>query len=85
MSNSNETELTLKLRDEVFLPALQEASGRARAMVDEPSILLNATVQAFGEMLVQVIGAKAAAHLLHGFADHIASHEPEKPSSSMSN
>jgi len=79
MSNSNEAELTLKLRDEVFLPALQEASGRARAMVDEPSILLNATVQAFGEMLVQVIGAEATAHLLRGFADHIASHEPAKP------
>jgi len=78
MSNSNETELTLKLRNEVFLPALQEATGRGRAMTDNPSILLNATVQAFGEMLVQVIGPKAAAHLLHGFADHIATHDSEK-------
>lgn len=83
MSDSNETELTVKLRNEVFLPALQEASGRAREIVDNPSILLNATVQAFGEMLVQVIGAKAAAHLLHGFADHIATHEPEKRASDM--
>ena len=80
MSDSNETELTLKLRDEVFLPALQEATGRARKITDKDSVLLDATVQAFGEMLVQVIGAKAAAHLLRGFADHIAAHELEKRS-----
>jgi len=80
VSNSNETELTLKLRDEVFLPALQAAAGRGREMTDNPSILLNASVQAFGEMLVQVIGAKAAALLLHGFADHIAAHEAAKDS-----
>lgn len=79
MSNSNETELTLQLRDEVFLPALQEATGRGREFTDDNSILLNATVQAFGEMLVQVIGPKAAAVLLRGFADHIAAHESDKP------
>jgi hypothetical protein len=77
MSDSKDTEMTLKLRDEVFLPALQQASAKAREMTDNPSLLLNATVQAFGELLVQVIGAKAAAHLLRGFADHIAAHENE--------
>jgi hypothetical protein len=77
MPNSNEAAMTLKLRDEVFLPALREATGRARGLTDDPSILLNASVQAFGELLVQVIGAKAAAHLLHGFADHIAAQEAE--------
>ena len=83
MSNSNEAELTLQLRDEVFLTALQEATRRGREITDNPSILLNATVQAFGEMLVQVIGPQAAAHLLHGFADHIAAHGPQKRGSDM--
>ena len=75
MSISDDTELTLKLRDEVFLPALRQASARGLEITEDPSLLLNATVQAFGEVLVQMIGSQAAIYLLHGLADHIASNE----------
>ena len=73
MSQYGNSEITNRLRNEVFLPALQEASARAREIDDAPANLLNASVMAFGDMLVQVIGQDATVHLLRGFADHLES------------
>jgi hypothetical protein len=60
-----------RLRTEVFLPALQEAARKASQIDSMPANLLNASVLAFGDMLVQIIGQDAAVHLLRGFADHL--------------
>lgn len=66
-----------RLRNEIFLPALQEAAGRAREVDSTPANLLNGSVMAFGDMLVQLIGLDATVHLLRGFADHLESTRPK--------
>ncbi len=65
-----------RLRTEVFLPALQQAASKASQIDSTPANLLNASMLAFGDMLVQLIGQDGAVHLLRGFADHLESVKP---------
>ena len=76
MSDYGSDAVANRLRNEVFLPALQEAAGKAREIDSTPANLLNASVMAFGDMLVQLIGRDGAVHLLRGFADHLESTKP---------
>jgi len=76
MSNYGDNDVSNRLRNEIFLPALQDASVRAREIDDNAANLLNASVMAFGDMLLQILGRDATVHLLRGFADHLASSPP---------
>ena len=71
MSGSGDKYIANRIRDEVFLPALQEAARRAREVDTTPANLLNGVVGAFSEMLVSLIGPAGTAHLLRGLAEHI--------------
>lgn len=64
-------QLSNRLRQEVFLPALQEAVRRARALDPSGSAVLNASVLSFGDMLIEVLGPADTVRVLRGFADHI--------------
>ena len=71
MSGSNDEDIANRIRDEVFLPALQEAARRAREIDATPANLMNGIVGAFSGMLISLVGPAGTAHLLRGLADHI--------------
>lgn len=71
MSGSDDEYIANRIRDEVFLPALQEAARRAREIDATPANLLNGIVGAFSGILTSLIGPAGTAHLLRGLADHI--------------
>ena len=71
MSGSDDEHIANRIRDEVFLPALQEAARRAKEIDATPANLMNGIVGAFSSMLVTLVGPAGTAHLLRGLADHI--------------
>lgn len=72
MSSSDAYELAQQIRDQVMLPALQAAAARAQEISSSPEIFFNAAVESFAELLFQLVGPVAAAHVLRALADHIA-------------
>ena len=69
-------ELVQQLAQEYIEPALQLALKSA-AGKGTPLEILSAMANAYGSLLVDLLGHKAAASFLRGHADHIAAREVE--------
>ena len=73
-------ELVNQLALEIMEPALQKAIKEAREKAS-PIEIMSALANAYGGFLVEMLGPKAAASLMRGHADHIASREQAEVSS----
>ena len=67
-------ELVNKLAVEIMEPAIQKAIKDARGL-GSPMEIMSALANAYGGFLVESLGHKAAASLMRGHAEHIASRE----------
>jgi len=74
MSLSENRELVNKLAIEVMEPALQAAMREANGK-GSPIEIMSALANAYGALLIELLGKKAAESLLRGLADHIAARE----------
>jgi hypothetical protein len=72
-------ELVNKLAREIMEPALQKALKEARDKAS-PVEIMSALANAYGGFLVDLLGARAAASLMRGHADHIATREQSQVS-----
>ena len=73
-SLSENRELVNKLALEVMEPALQAAMREANGK-GSPIEIMSALANAYGALLMELLGKKAAESLLRGLADHIAARE----------
>ncbi len=73
-SLSEDRELVNKLALEVMEPALQAAMREANGK-GSPIERMSALGNAYGALLMELLGKKAAESLLRGLADHIAARE----------
>jgi hypothetical protein len=70
------TELVNQLATDIMEPALQSALKSAEGKATSIE-LMSALANAYGSLLVDLLGHKAAASYMTGHANHIASLEPE--------
>lgn len=74
---TDDLNITQKIRSDVFLPALQHAAGLAVKLNGSPNDMLNGAMMAFGDMMLTLTGKQAAVLLLKGLADHLDKHSPD--------
>jgi hypothetical protein len=67
-------ELVNQLALEIMEPALQKAMKSAEGKAS-PIEIMSALANAYGGLLIDLLGEKAAESLLRGHADHIAARE----------
>jgi hypothetical protein len=67
-------ELVNQLALEIMEPALQKAMKSAEGKAS-PIEIMSALANAYGGLLIDLLGKKAAESLLRGHADHIAARE----------
>lgn len=70
-------QITQKIRNDVFLPALQEAAGLAGKLNGSPNDVLNGSMMAFGDMLLTLTGKQGAVLLLRGLAEYLETNSPD--------
>ena len=70
-------QITQKIRQDIFLPALQQAAGLAGRLNGSPNDVLNGSMMAFGDMLLTLTGKKGAVLLLRGLADFLETNSPD--------
>jgi hypothetical protein len=73
----DDLKITQKIRNDVFLPALQQAAGLAAKLNGSPNDVLNGAMMAFGDMLLTLTGKQGAVLLLNGLADHLDKNSPD--------
>lgn len=76
---SSDRERAVRLDRDVFTPALQEACRKSREVGAQPIDIVNAAANAYSNMLITLVGRKAAAGLMKEHADHLLRLEEDAP------
>ncbi len=74
---TDDLQITQKIRNTIFLPALQQAASLATKLNGSPNDMLNGAMMAFGDMLLTLTGKQGAVLLLKGLADHLEKNTPD--------